>query len=422
MSPQLEKKKSIDDLGDLSGKNVLIRVDFNVPLDDNGVITNDLRIRAAIPSIQKILSQGGRAILMSHLGRPKGVMYEGTPLKPSSDGTLKPVVSRLEELLKKEDANAKPVLFAEDCLDADAVVAQLENGQALVLENVRFYKNESSKVEDERLIMAKKLASYGELYVSDAFGTAHRNAASVTGIPAVLGQAAAGYLMVKEVEAFRQILVDPPRPFCAIVGGSKVSDKILLLEQLMEKVDKLLIGGAMAYTFLKAQGISIGKSFSQEGEMLDLANKLLEKAKAKGIDVQLPIDHVCNTEFAETDKALVTEGQEIPDGYMALDIGPKTVELYKSKIDDCGATLWNGPMGVFEMKAYSNGTFTIASTLGDLTSNKGLVSIIGGGDSAAAAEISGQAVRMTHVSTGGGASLELLEGKKLPGIEALDNA
>lgn len=228
--------------------------------------------------------------------------------------------------------------------------------------------------------------------------------------------------MVKEVEAFRQILVDPPRPFCAIVGGSKVSDKILLLERLMDQVDKLLIGGAMAYTFLKAQGKAIGKSYSEDGEKLELANKLLAKAKAKGIDVQLPVDHVCHTEFAETDKALVTEGQDIPDDYMALDIGPKTVELYKSKIDDCGATLWNGPMGVFEMNAYNNGTFTIAKTLGDLTASKGLVSIIGGGDSAAAAEISGQAVRMTHVSTGGGASLELLEGKLLPGIEALDNA
>jgi len=244
----------------------------------------------------------------------------------------------------------------------------------------------------------------------------------VTGIPKVLGQGAAGYLVQKEVEAFRQILVEPPKPFVAIVGGSKVSDKILLLEQLMEKVDKLLIGGAMAYTFLKAQGKEIGKSYSQEGETLELALKLLEKAKKKGIDVQLPIDHVCNTEFAESDKPLVTDSVDIPEGYMALDIGPKTVALYQEKLQDCGAALWNGPMGVFEMEAYKAGTFTVATTLGDLTQNKKMISIIGGGDSAAAAEISGQAVRMTHVSTGGGASLELLEGKALPGLVALDNA
>lgn len=423
MSAQLEKKKTVDDLGDLSGKKVLVRVDFNVPIDKEGNITNDLRIRAALPTIQKILSQGGKAILMSHLGRPKGIMYEGTALNPSEDeGSMKPVAARLEELLKKEDASTKEVLFANDCLDAQAMVDSLSNGQALVLENLRFYKNESSKKEEERAVMAKTLASYGDLYLSDAFGTAHRNAASMTGIPAILGQGAAGYLVQKEVEAFRQILVDPPKPFSAIVGGSKVSDKILLLEQLMEKVDKLLIGGAMAYTFLKAQGKKIGKSQCQDGETLELALKLLEKAKSRGIDVQLPIDHVCHTEFSETDKPLTTDGVDIPDDYMALDIGPKTIALYQEKLQDCGAALWNGPMGVFEKETYKTGTFAIATTLGDLTETKKMISIIGGGDSAAAAEISGQASRMSHVSTGGGASLELLEGKKLPGLEALDNA
>ena len=244
----------------------------------------------------------------------------------------------------------------------------------------------------------------------------------MTGIPSVLGQAAAGYLMAKEVEAFRQILTEPPRPFCAIVGGSKVSDKILLLEQLLENVDKLLIGGAMAYTFLKALGKTIGKSYSQDDEIVEVAKKLLKKAKERKIDVQLPIDHVCNTDFAESESPLITESQDIPDGYMALDIGPKTVRLYQDLLGECSAALWNGPMGVFEMKSYNKGTFTIASTLGDLTASKGMVSIIGGGDSAAAAEESKQASRMTHVSTGGGASLELMEGKALPGIESLDNA
>lgn len=340
-------------------------------------------------------------------------------LQPDS---LRPVALRLEELLKKENPSSPPVLFAEDCLDAQGQVDCLVDGQALVLENVRFYENESSKKEDERLLMAKKLASYGDVFVFDAFGTAHRNAATVTGIPSVMGQGAAGYLMVKEVEAFRQILTDPPRPFCAIVGGAKVSDKILLLEQLMAKVNKLLIGGAMAYTFLKANGKSIGNSYSQGGEILDIAEKLLEKAKERGIDVLLPVDHVCHTEFEECEQPLITESQDIPDGYMALDIGPQTVKLYQDALDGCGAVLWNGPMGVFEKKAYCNGTFAIASTLGDLTERNGMISIIGGGDSAAAAEVSGQASRMSHVSTGGGASLELLEGKVLPGIEALDDA
>ena len=244
----------------------------------------------------------------------------------------------------------------------------------------------------------------------------------MTGIPYVMGQGAAGYLMAKEVEAFRQILNEPPRPFCAIVGGAKVSDKILLLEQLMEKVNKLLIGGAMAYTFLKALGKEIGSSYCQEGDIVEVACKLLEKAKERGIEVQLPIDHVCHTAFEESDKPLTTETQDIPDGYMALDIGPKTVKLYQDALENCGAAIWNGPMGVFEIKSYSNGTFSIASTLGDLTETKGMISIIGGGDSAAAAEVSGQAMRMSHVSTGGGASLELMEGKALPGIVALDDA
>eukprot|EP00977_Amphora_coffeiformis_P003097 scaffold578_cov167-Amphora_coffeaeformis.AAC.44 len=332
-----------------------------------------------------------------------------------SDASLRPVAARLEELLKTK------VLFAEDSMAADDSVAALQPGQVLLLENVRFYKNESSKKEPERLVMARKLASYGDLFVSDAFGTAHRDAASMTGIPAIMGAGAAGYLMDKEINAFKAILQDPPRPLCAIVGGAKVSDKILLLENLLQKVNKLVIGGAMAYTFLKATGHKIGKSFCQEDEIVELAKKLLETAKNNNVEVFLPVDHLCNTEFAATDSPLATEGVDIPDGYMALDIGPKTIEKYVSVIKECKACLWNGPMGVFEMDCFSKGTFTVAATMAEETQKNGMLSIIGGGDSASAAELSGHAPNMSHVSTGGGASLELLEGKNLPGLAALSD-
>jgi phosphoglycerate kinase len=420
-----------------NGFLLFFRVDFNVPIE-NGQITNDYRIRSTIPTIRKIIGQGASAILMSHLGRPKGTMYEeGKPsgtAKGQEESSLRPVAERLEEIMKAEKADSLPVLFAEDCLDAQASVDQLQGGQILLLENVRFYKNEGSKVEDERLSMAKKIASYGDYYVSDAFGTAHRNSATMTGIPKVMGQGAAGYLMGKEIKAFSRVLNDAPRPMVAIVGGSKVSDKILLLENLILRVDKLVIGGAMAYTFLKAQGYEIGTSFSQAGQMFKdkdggeieigaLAKQLLEKAKEKGVEVSLPLDHVCHTTFGEPEdgKALTTEDANIPAGYMALDIGPKTVELYMAIIKECKTAIWNGPMGVFEMETYRNGTFSVAKVMGDETEKNGMLSIIGGGDSASAAELSGDASRMYHTSTGGGASLELLEGKALPGIDVLDD-
>mmetsp|Transcript_16472 Transcript_16472/g.25709 ORF Transcript_16472/g.25709 Transcript_16472/m.25709 type:complete len:414 (+) Transcript_16472:132-1373(+) len=407
----LNLKKTIDDIWPLSKKKVLMRVDFNVPLKD-GEITNDFRIRSTLPTIQRVTDHGGMVILMSHLGRPKGV-------DPAL--SLQPVATRLQELLGQAPESKASVLFAKDCLDADEQVAQLEPGQVLLLENVRFYSAEGSKKEEERMEMATKIASYGDYYVSDAFGTAHRNSATMTGIPQVLGHGAAGYLMAKEVSAFAKVLGSPPRPMVAIVGGAKVSDKILLLENMLTRIDKLIIGGAMAYTFLKAQGMSIGSSFHEEGEINELARRLLQKAAELRVEVSLPVDHPCHTKFEATDEPLVTEDANIPDGYMALDIGPKTIELYASIIQGCSTAIWNGPMGVFEIDTYAAGTFKVAEAMADATEKTGLLSIIGGGDSASAAELSGHDVRMSHVSTGGGASLELLEGKALPGLVVLDD-
>lgn len=412
-------KKSVEQVS-LSGKKVLVRVDFNVPIKD-GEITNDFRIRAAVPTIEKILKDGGSAILMSHLGRPEGVSMDSPkPADGSARGfdpkaTLKPVSARLSKVLAKE------VIFAPDCLDAKEYVDRLQPGDVLLLENVRFYKEEGSKKADDRLKMAKVLASYGDVFVSDAFGTAHRDSATMTGIPKELGNGYAGFLMAKEIKYFNQVLTEPPRPLVAIVGGAKVSDKILLLENMLEKINYLIIGGAMAYTFQKAAGIAIGTSMCEE-DKLDLARSLLKKAEAKKVEVLLPVDHVCNTEFKASDAPLVTDGIEIPDGYMALDIGPKTIKKYVTVVNKCHSCIWNGPMGVFEMPCYSKGTFAIAKAMADNTSKGQLLSIIGGGDSASAAELSGEAPRMSHISTGGGASLELLEGKVLPGVAILDNA
>uniref|UniRef100_A0A7R9VLR6 Phosphoglycerate kinase n=1 Tax=Pseudictyota dubia TaxID=2749911 RepID=A0A7R9VLR6_9STRA len=429
---ELKAKKTVDDI-DPKGKKVLVRCDFNVPLKD-GEILNDFRIRSTLPTIKAITDRGGCAILMSHHGRPKPVpTYDGSTADASGyveSESLKPVAARLEELLGGETK----VTFAPDCLDAKAAVDSLEEGGVLLLENVRFYANESSKKEDERLAMAKTLASYGDVYVSDAFGTAHRDSATMTGIPKVLGAGYAGYLIKKEVDAFGAVLGDPPKPVVAIVGGAKVSDKILLLENMLPKIDRLLIGGAMAYTFLQCDGKTVGSSMSEAGKTFkakdgteqkvdDLVATILTKAKEANVDVYLPTDHVCHTTFGPTDSALVTEDANIPDGYMALDIGPKTVAKYMEVIAGCKTAIWNGPMGVFEMDCYSNGTFSVAKAMGDGTAgDMKLMSIIGGGDSASAAEQCGEAKRMSHVSTGGGASLELLEGKVLPGLAALDDA
>nr|CCC46366.1 putative phosphoglycerate kinase [Trypanosoma vivax Y486] len=416
----LKEKKGIDGI-DMKDKKVLIRVDFNVPLKD-GNITNDYRIRSGLPTIQKVLQAGGSCILMSHLGRPKGVSMAGAAAVRSAgnvpgfeaEATLKPVAERLGELL------GKPVVFAPDCLDAKGIVDKLAPGDVVLLENVRFYAEEGSKKVEEREAMARVLASYGDLYISDAFGTAHRDSATMTGIPKVLGHGAAGYLMEKEISYFAKVLGNPPRPLVAIVGGSKVSDKIQLLDNMLQRIDYLLIGGAMAYTFLKAQGHNIGTSMREE-DKLDLARSLLKKAEERNVQVLLPIDHVCHTEYKAVDTPLVTTDVNIPDGHMALDIGPKTIEKYVDVVAKCKSAIWNGPMGVFEMAPYSKGTFAIAKAMGDGTQQNGLMSIIGGGDSASAAELSGEAPRMSHVSTGGGASLELLEGKILPGVAVLDD-
>ena len=346
--------------------------------------------------------------------------------------SLKPVAKRLEELLNENGGERTKVLFAEDCMDAGQYVEQLQPGQVLILENVRFYSDEGSKKESERMVMAKKIASYGDYFVSDAFGTAHRNSATMTGIPKILGHGAGGYLMSREICSFVDILKDPKRPMVAIVGGAKVSDKILLLEHMLAHIDVLIIGGAMAYTFLSTQGYNIGASFHQAGQSFTdkygekrdidkLAASLLEHAEKKGVKVGLPVDHICHTKCEFTKEPLTTDDANVPDGYMALDIGPKTVDYYRSLIQGCQTAIWNGPMGVFEIDTYSKGTFAIAKALGDATEETGMLSVIGGGDSASAAEQSGQAVRMSHVSTGGGASLELLEGKMLPGIAVLDD-
>ncbi|CAJ1023852.1 phosphoglycerate kinase C, glycosomal [Leishmania guyanensis] len=411
----LVQKKSIDD-ATLKGKKVLIRVDFNVPVK-NGKITNDFRIRAALPTIQKVLKEGGSCILMSHLGRPKGAKMSDP--KPAKDvrgyeeaATLRPVAERVAELLGRK------VEFAPDCLDAALYVSKLKGGDVLLLENVRFYTEEGSKKEEERDAMAKVLASYADVYVSDAFGTAHRDSATMTGIPKVLGAGYAGYLMEKEINYFARVLNNPPRPLVAIVGGAKVSDKIQLLDNMLDRINFLVIGGAMAYTFQKAQGYKIGISMCEE-DKLDLAKSLLKKAQERGVQVLFPVDHVCHKEFKAVESPLVTEGVEIPDGYMALDIGPKTIRMYEDVIGRCNSAIWNGPMGVFEMACYSKGTFAVAKAMGAGTQKSGLMSIIGGGDSASAAEMSGEAKNMSHVSTGGGASLELLEGKTLPGVAVL---
>lgn len=412
----LKLKKTVEDIYPMANKKVLVRVDFNVPMK-NGEITNDYRIRSAVDTIKCITDRKGVCILMSHLGRPKGVKYSGNKeaAVPGYEGeySLKAAAQRLCEIIKQ------PVAFAPDCLNAEDEIAKVGPGGIILLENVRFYTDEGAKKAEDRLAMAKKLASYGNYFVSDAFGTAHRDSATMTGIAKELGHGAAGFLMGREINYFSKVLAQPPRPMVAIVGGSKVSDKILLLENMLPRVDKLLIGGAMAYTFLKAQGFNVGKSMVEPD--LKLATDLLEKAKKQNVEVFLPVDHICHTDFKPTDSPVVTKDANVSDDTMALDIGPKTLEKYVEEIKKSKTAIWNGPMGVFEMDCYSKGTFGVAKAMADQTEKGQLMSIIGGGDSASAAEKCGESVRMSHVSTGGGASLELLEGKQLPGVVALDD-
>ena len=346
--------------------------------------------------------------------------------------TLRPVALRLQELLNADGA-AVDVHFAEDCMNAGDMVASLLPGQVLLLENLRFYSDENSRVESERIEMAQQLASYGDFFVNEAFGTSHRtNSATAVELPKVIGHGCCGYLLKKEIESYVDLLGDTPRPMCAIVGGAKLNDKISLLEHLLRKIDSLIIGGAIAFTFLKIAGYDIGNSFHESGQSFvdkygekknidELAQNFLIKAKASNVQVLLPVDHVCHTTCEATNSPLITESANIPNGYMGLDIGPRTIDLYRKCISQSRAVIWSGPMGVFELPTYATGSFSIAKEMGDGTQEKGLLSIIGGGASADAARMSGHALRVCHVSSGGAASLDLLEGKVLPGIDALDD-
>ena len=398
-------KKTLANLSaaDVSGKRVLVRVDFNVPLDDAGNITDDTRIRAALPTIQDLTSKGGKVILTSHFGRPKGV---------DDKLRLTPVAKRLSELLGQE------VIKFDDCI-GDAVTSgttAMQNGQVALLENVRFYKEEEKNDPE----FAKKLASVADLYVNDAFGTAHRAHASTEGVTHYLKPSVAGYLIEKELQYLQAAIENPQRPLAAIIGGSKVSSKIGVIETLLEKCDKLLLGGGMIFTFFKARGLNVGKSLVEE-DKLELAKSLDAKAKEKGVQLLLPTDVVVADNFAADANAQTVSIDSIPDGWMGLDIGPDSVKTFQAALADCKSVLWNGPMGVFEFDKFAVGTEAIARTLADLTKT-GTSTIIGGGDSVAAVEKVGVADQMSHISTGGGASLELLEGKVLPGIAALDDA
>ena len=427
-------KKTLRDV-DLAGKRVLMRVDFNVPMakDGSGTITDDTRIVAALPSIKYVLEQGASLVLMSHLGRPKGKGYE-------AEFSLKPVADALAKKL------GRPVAFAPDCLAADDIVQAMKPGDVTLLENTRFYKAEDGKVKkdddkkgihlteeefqakkaelkEKRAAMAKKLASYGDVYCNDAFGTAHRAHASTAVVADYLRPAVSGFLLEKEIKFLGDAVENPVRPFVAILGGAKVSDKLKVIKNLLGKVDTLIVGGGMAYTFKKAQGMKVGASLCED-DQLAYAKEMLDAAAAKGIKFLLPVDNVVANKFpAEKDASdvtlKVTEG-DIEDGWMGLDIGPKTIALFSDAIKAAKTVVWNGPMGCFEFAPLAKGTFGVCDAVATVKANGGL-SIIGGGDSVSAVKKSGKAAEMSHISTGGGASLEYLEGKVLPGVAALDD-
>lgn len=392
--------KNVESLN-FSGKKALIRVDFNVPLNDNFSVSDDTRIQAAAPTIKKILKDGGSAILMSHLGRPKG--------GPEDKFSLKHIVSAVEAAL------GTPVQFASDCIGAEAEekATALKPGEVLLLENLRFYKEEEKGDPD----FAEKLSKLGDVYVNDAFGTAHRAHASTAVIAKFFADKVAGYLMESELTNADKVLGNPERPYTAIMGGAKIADKIMIIEKLLEKVDNLIIGGGMSYTFAKAQGGSIGTSLL-EADKMDFVLELMEKAKAKGVNLILPVDTVISDAFANDSKQAVATSGEIPDNWMGLDIGPKTRELFGKVILESKTILWNGPMGVFEMDSFDKGTKAIAEYVAEATQN-GAYSLIGGGDSAAAVNKFGYTDQVSYVSTGGGALLEHMEGKVLPGVAAL---
>lgn len=399
-------KKTVANLSeaDLAGKRVFVRVDFNVPLDENGNITDDTRIRAALPTIQALTGKGAKVILGSHFGRPKGKVVESMRLTP--------VANRLAELL------GQAVVKTDDCIGeaVTAAIANLANGQVALLENLRFHSEEEGNDPE----FSKQLAANADLYVNDAFGTAHRAHASTEGVTHYLSPAVAGLLIEKELTYLQAAIDNPQRPLAAIIGGSKVSSKIGVIETLLEKCDKLLIGGGMIFTFYKARGLSVGNSLVEE-DKLELARTLEAKAKEKGVQLLLPTDVVIADSFSKDANAQIVSIENIPDGWLGLDIGPDSIKVFQDALADVKSVIWNGPMGVFEFEKFAAGTDAIAHTLAELTA-KGTTTIIGGGDSVAAVEKVGVAEKMSHISTGGGASLELLEGKILPGIAALDEA
>lgn len=413
------KKLTIRDVN-VKGKRVLMRVDFNVPME-GGKVGDDTRVQAALPSINYVLNQGGSLVLMSHLGRPKGKGYE-------AEFSLKPVAEHLSKLLDK------PVAFAADCLKADAEVAALKPGSVLLLENTRFYKEEEGKAKTEGMsdadakaakdemkkkqkAMAAKLASYGDIFCNDAFGSAHRAHASTSVLCQYFDGNVAGFLMEKEINYLSEAVANPERPFVAILGGAKVSDKVNVIQNLLPKVDALIIGGAMAYTFYRAKGLPTGKSLVEE-DKADLAKELLAQAQKSGKKILLPVDHVLGDKFSADAQVETVPENGIKDGWMALDIGPESVKLFSDEIRKAKTVVWNGPMGAFEMKPFAAGTMGIAKAIAETD----CLSIIGGGDSVSAVNESGLADKMTHISTGGGASLEFLEGKELPGVAALTDA
>lgn len=393
-------KKSVTDIA-VEGKKVLVRCDFNVPMKD-GKITDDRRIREALKTVNYLVDNKAMVILMSHLGRPSGEGFE-------EKYTLAPVAKRIEELTGKKVVMASDGEVVGE--NAKKAVAEMKAQDIVLLDNVRFVKGETKNNTE----FAKELASLGDIFVNDAFGTAHRAHSSTAGIAEFL-PSAMGFLIEKEVSFMGKALEAPERPFAAILGGAKVSDKIAVIENLMDKVDALAIGGAMAYTFLKAQGYKVGTSLVED-DKIELAKSLIEKAASKNVKLLLPIDHQIAAEFKEDAVSKITEGADIEDGFMGMDIGPKSVELYSETLKNAKTIIWNGPMGVFEMAKFAEGTKQVAKTLSEADA----ITIIGGGDSAAAVEQLGYGDKMTHISTGGGASLEFLEGKVLPGIDVLDN-
>ncbi len=388
---------------ELNGKRVLVRADFNVPMNDNGNITDDTRIRAVLPTIQHLIDNGAKVILVSHLGRPKG---------PDEKLRLSPVGIRLAELLGKK------VITCDNCIGETvaSTVSEMNDGDVVLLENVRFYAEEEQNDPE----FAKQLASVADMYVNDAFGTAHRAHASTEGVTHHLNPCVGGFLIDKELQYLLGAIENPQRPLAAIIGGSKVSSKIGVIETLLEKVDKLLLGGGMIFTFLKARGYGVGSSLVEE-DKLELARSLEAKAKENGVELMLPTDVIIADKFANDANAQTVKVENIPEGWMGLDIGAETVNAFQQALQDCKTVIWNGPMGVFEFERFAEGTKAIARTMAELTDN-GASTIIGGGDSVAAVEKVGLAEKMSHISTGGGASLELLEGKELPGLVALNDA